>query len=61
MSEKLLRGVIELPIQKLRVLHFSFHPAFSDLSQLVEVGVEQFVHGRVLRQPAVTGDFSIIG
>ena len=50
---------IELPIQKLRVLHFSFHPALSDFCQLMEVGIEQFVHGGTLRQSAVTGDDTV--
>ena len=48
--------IIQLPIQELRVLHFPFHTALPDLCQLMEVGVEQLVHGGVLRQSSVTGN-----
>ena len=48
--------IIQLPIQELRVLHFPFHTVLPDLRQLMEVGVEQLVHGGILRQSAVTGN-----
>ena len=47
---------IQLSIQKFRILNFSLHAAFSDLRQLMEVGVEQLVHGGILRQPSVAGN-----
>ena len=55
----LLRGVIQLSIQKFRVLHFSLHTVLPDLCQLMEVGIEQFVHGGTLRQSAVSGDDTV--
>ena len=45
--------IIQLPVQELWLFHFSLHPVFPDLRQLMEVGVEELVHSRVLGQSAI--------
>ena len=48
--------IIQLPIQELRLFHFSLHPVFPDLRQFMEVGVEELVHGGILWKSSVTGN-----
>ena len=48
--------IIQLPVQEFWLFHFPLHTVLPDLCQFVEVGVEQFVHGRILWKSSVTGN-----
>lgn len=48
--------IIQLSIQELWLFHFSLHPVLPDFRQLMEVGVEELIHGRVLGQSAIAGN-----
>lgn len=49
-------SAVQLSVQEVWVLDFSFDSALTDLHQFVEVGVEEFVHGTVFGKSAVTWD-----
>ena len=46
--------IIQLPIQELRLFHFSLHSVLPDLRQFMEVSIEELIHGRVFGKSSVT-------
>lgn len=49
-------SAVQLSVEKVRVLDLTLHSALSDLRQLVEVGIEELIHGAVFWKSSVTGN-----
>ena len=47
---------VQLPVQEVWICDLTLHSALSDLRQLVEVGIEELIHGAVFWKSSVTGN-----